>query len=163
MGRYEEGIALIEERCGNGKDNLISLSTIAMEPSTEGKPRPYIRDVDAFYEEGVFYITTWGQSTKMQQIAQNNEVAFSVCTEWFSGNGIGENLGWVLDPKNAELRLKLRKTFEQWYDIANNEQNENCCILAIRITRGTVIKDHGAVRYNMDFVNQVETEEGIIR
>lgn len=163
MGRYEEGIALIEERCGNGKDNLISLSTIAMEANAEGKPRPYIRDVDAYYEDGVFYVTTWGQSTKMQQIAQNNEVAFSVCTEWFSGNGIGENLGWVLDPKNAELRLKLRKTFEQWYDIANNEQNENCCILAIHITRATVIKDHGAVRYNMDFVNQVETEEGIIR
>ena len=38
-----------------------------------------------------------------------------------------------------------------------------CIILAIRITRGTVIKDHGAVRYNMDFVNQVETEEGTIR
>jgi hypothetical protein len=36
-------------------------------------------------------------------------------------------------------------------------------ILIIRITRGTVIKDHGAVRYNMDFVNMVETEEGKIR
>lgn len=163
MSRYEEGLKLIEERCGNGKDNVISLSTIAMEPNTDGKPRPYVRDVDAHYEDGVFYVTTWGTSTKMQQIAQNNEVAFSVCLEWFSGNGIGENLGWVLDPKNAELRTKLRKTFAKWYDYANNEQDENCVILAIRITRCTVIKDHGAVRYNMDFVNKVETEEGKIR
>jgi hypothetical protein len=30
-------------------------------------------------------------------------------------------------------------------------------------TRATVIKDHGAVRYNMDFVYKVETEEGKIK
>ncbi len=163
MSRYEEGLRIIEERCGNGKDNIISLATIAMEPNADGNPRPYIRDVDAFYEDGVFYTTTWSKSTKMQQIAKNNEVAFAVNTEWFSGNGIGENLGWVLDPKNAAIRLKLREAFANWYDFANNEQDESCIILAIRITRATVIKDHGAVRYNMDFVNNVETEEGIIK
>jgi hypothetical protein len=95
----------------------------------------------------------------MLQIAQNKEVGFSVNFQWFSGNGIGENLGWVLDPKNAELRSKLRAVFAAWYDEANNEQDENCCILAIRLTTGTVIKDHGAVRYNMDFVNKIETNE----
>jgi uncharacterized pyridoxamine 5'-phosphate oxidase family protein len=163
MSRYAEGLKLIEERCGNGKDNVISLSTIAMEPNEDGKPRPYIREVDAFYEDGVFYVTTWAKSTKMQQIAQNQEVAFAVCKEWLSGNGIGENLGWVLDPKNSQLRLKLRNAFANWYDYANNEKDENCVILAIRITRATVIKDHGAVRYNMDFVNNDETEEGKIR
>jgi len=163
MNKYEEGLQLIEERCGNGKDNLISLSTIAMEANAAGKPRPYVRDVDAYYEDGVFYVVTWAKSTKMQQVAQNNEVAFSVCAGWFSGNGIGENLGWVLDPKNAELRVKLRTVFAEWYDHANNEEDENCCILAIRITRATVIKDHGAVFYNMDFVNKAETEEGKIR
>lgn len=163
MSRYEEGLKIIEERCGNGKDNLIALSTIALEPNADGKPRPYVRDVDAMYEDGVFYITTWAKSTKMQQIAKNPEVAFAVCGEWFSGNGIGENLGWVLDPKNAELRAKLRRTFAEWYDDANNEQSENCIILAVRITRATVLKDHGAVRYDMDFVNKVETQEGKIR
>jgi hypothetical protein len=106
MDKYEEGLALIEERCGNGKDNILSFATIAMEPNAAGNPRPFIRDVDAYYEDGVFYVTTWAQSTKMQQIAQNQEVAFSVCQEWFSGNGIGENLGWVLDPKNSGLRSK---------------------------------------------------------
>lgn len=163
MSRYEEGLKIIEERCGNGKDNVISLSTIAIEPNADGNPRPYARDVDAYYEDGVFYVTTWAKSTKMQQIAQNQEVAFTVCSECFSGNGIGENLGWVLDPKNAELRSKLREVFADWYDIANNEKDENCIILAIHITRATVIKDHGAVRYDMDFVNKVETEEGKIK
>jgi len=163
MNRYEEGLKIIEERCGNGKDNIISLATIAMEPNAEGRPRPCVRDVDAYYEDGVFYVVTWAKSTKMQQIAQNPEVAFTVCNEWISGNGIGENLGWALDPKNAEIRSKLRKAFAPWYDDANDESNENCVYLAIRITRATVIKDHGAVRYNMDFVNKTETEEGKIK
>jgi len=55
----------------------------------------------------------------------------------------------------------------QWYgskgNQANNEQDESCVILAIRITRGTIFREHGAVRYNMDFVNKLETEEGTIR
>ena len=163
MNKYENAMKLMEECCGNGKDNLVALATITLSPNAAGNPRPTVRMVDAYYEDGVFYVTTWAKSNKMQQIAQNKEVAFAVCFEGISGNGIGENLGWVLDPKNAELRAKLRKAFADWYDQANNEQDENCVILAIRITRATVIKDHGAVRYNMDFVNKVETEEGKIK
>ncbi len=159
MSRYEEGIQLIEQSCGNGKDNVIALSTIATVSNATGKPQPFVRDVDAYYENGVFYITTWAKSNKIQQIEQNKEVAFAVCFEGISGIGIGENLGWVLDPKNAELRSKLRKVFADWYDQANNEQDENCVILAIRITHGTIFRDHGAVRYNLDFVNQVAMEE----
>jgi len=156
--RYEKGLRLIEECCGNGKDNIIALSTIGTEPNAGGILFPYVRDVDAYYEDGVFYVTTWAKSQKMQQIAQHKEVAFAVRLEGISGHGIGENLGWVLEPKNAELRAKLRQAFADWYDHANNEQDENCVILAIRITRGTIFRDHGAVRYNMDFVNKVETE-----
>jgi general stress protein 26 len=159
MSRYEDGLKLIEESCGNGKDNVISLATIALEPSADGKPRPCVRDVDAYYEDGVFYVTTWAKSTKMRQIAQNREVSFAVHFEGISGNGIGENLGWVLDPKNAELRAKLRTVFADWYDQANKENDENCCILAIRITRAAIFRDHGALRYNMDFVKKVEIEE----
>ena len=96
-------------------------------------------------------------SNKMQQIAKNKEVAFAVCFEGISGSGIGENLGWVLDSKNAEIRTKLRKAFNDWYDQANNEQDENCVILAIHIIRCTIFRDHGAVRYNMDFGNELET------
>lgn len=163
MNRFEEGVKILEERCGNLKDNFISLATIAMEPNGEGKPRPVVREVDAIYDDGSFYIVTWGKSTKIQQIAQNNEVAFAVSSQWVSGNGVAENLGWVLDPKNAEIRSKLRQAFAEWYDEANNEQSENCIILAIRITRALVIKDHGADRYYLDFVNKVESAEGHIQ
>lgn len=161
MSKFEEGLKLIEERCGNGKDNIISLATIALEPNADGKPRPQVRDVDAYYEDGVFYTVTWAKSSKMLQISQNPEVAFTASCEWFSGNGIGENLGWVLDPKNADIRAKLRAAFAKWYDFANNENDKSCCILAVRITRCTVLKDHGAVRYYMDFMNKVATNEGM--
>ena len=159
MSKYERGLAMIEEKVGGGKDNVISLATIARELSPEGNPRPVSRDIDAFYEDGVFYITTWATSNKMQQIAKNPEVSFSVNFGWFNGNGIGENLGWVMKPENAELRTKLRTAFE-WYDSANNESDENCCILAVRITRAVINHNHGAEFFHMDFVNKCETEEG---
>ncbi|MGI6192130.1 MAG: pyridoxamine 5'-phosphate oxidase family protein, partial [Christensenellales bacterium] len=84
MSRFEEGLKIIEERCGNGKDNVISLATIAMEPGEGGRPRPFVREVDAMYENGVFYITTWAKSTKMLQIEKNPEVAFAVNDQWIS-------------------------------------------------------------------------------
>lgn len=156
MNRYEEGMKLFEESCGKGRDNIIALATIATETSCEGRPFPYVREVDAYYEDGVFYVTTWAKSNKMMQIAKNKEVSFVVCQEGISGYGEGENLGWVLDPKNADLRQNLRKTFNKWYDHANNEQDENCVILAIRIKRGLIFRDEGKVRYNLDLVNKVE-------
>lgn len=158
MSNYEEGLRLIEEKFGNGKDNVVSLATIAKEPGATGRPRPVVREVDAYYEDGVFYVTTHSQSRKIQQIEQNPEVAFSVCNEWFNGVGLGENLGWVLNPKNAEIRTKLRTAFAQWYDMANNEKDENCCILAIRITKGTLNINHWEKLYHMDFVNKTDMD-----
>ena len=155
MSRYEEGMRLIEESCGKEKDNVIALSTIAA-ASADGAARPCVRDVDAYYEDGVFYVTTSAHSNKMQQIAQNSQVAFAVCFEGISGQGVGETLGWVLDPKNAALREKLRRVFADWYDEANHEQDEACVILAIRITQATIFRDHGAVQYHLDLVRQTE-------
>ena len=157
MNKYEEGMAILEEKFGNGKDNIIALATIAVEPSADGNPRPFVRDVDAYYEDGVFYVVTWGESRKMQEIAKNQEVAIAVAFEWFNSSGIGENLGWVLDPKNADLRTKLRTAFAKWYDMANNENDKNCCILAIRLTDGIININHHEKLYLMDFVNKSAT------
>ena len=99
----------------------------------------------------------------MQQIIQNSEVAVAVSGQWFTAIGTGENLGWVLDPKNAEIRIKLRTAFAAWYDMANNEKNENCCILAIHLTKGTLNINHWEKLYHMDFVNKTDMENsGII-
>jgi hypothetical protein len=160
MTKYDEGYKLIEEKFGNGKDNVISLATIARETNSEGKPRPVVRSVDAYYEDGIFYVVTYGKANKMLQIAQNQEVSISGCLEMFTANGVGENLGWVLDPKNAEIRTKLRTAFAKWYDMANNENDENCCILAIHLTKGTLNINHWEKLYHMDFVNKTDMENG---
>jgi len=157
---YEEGLQLIEEKFGNGKDNVISLATIALEPNPQGKPRPVVRSVDAYYEEGTFYVVTYAKSNKMKQIALNSEVSIAGCFEMFTANGVGENLGWVLDPKNVEIRTKLRTAFAKWYDMANNEKDENCCILAIHLTRGTLNINHWEKLYHLDFVNKTDMENG---
>ncbi len=143
MQNYEKAMELMTERFG--KDSLIAIATME-----EG--HLHNRMVDAYYENGAFYVVTYMLSNKMRQIDKNPEVA--ICAlEWFSGQGIGENLGWVLDPKNAEIRLKLREAFASWYDHANNEQDKNCCFLKICLTNGMLIKDHHAIRYQIDFTN----------
>ncbi len=160
MTQFEEGLKILEEKCGNNKDNIISLATIAIN-SKDGNPIPSVRDVDAYYEDGVFYVVTYAKSNKMLEIANNQHIAFSVNFENISGTAIGENLGWVLDPKNAGLRTKLREVFAKWYDEANNEQDVNFCYLAIRITKATVVTGHGPTtkKYYLDFVNKREFDE----
>ena len=155
---YDAGLKIMAENW-SGNDIVISLATIACEPSATGQPRPAVRDVNALYEDGVFYVAVNTNTNKMKQIAQNPEVSVAVHFGWFSGNGVAENLGWVLDPKNAELREKIRKTFE-WYDGVTDEKDESNVFLAIRLTRGVLILDHHAKYYYMDFVNKTETPEG---
>jgi general stress protein 26 len=144
MSNFDNAMNIMIERFS--KDHLLAIAT------TDGN-RLYNRMVDAYYEDGVFYISTYALSNKIKQIESNPEVA--VCAiAWFSGHGIARNLGWVLDPKNAEIRLKVREAFSAWYDHANNEQDENCCILEIRLTDGMLIKNHHAIRYQIDFTNK---------
>lgn len=157
---YEEGLKLIDEKFGNGKDNLLSLATVARESGPDGKPRPVVRCVDAYYEDCTFYVVTYKNSNKMLQIEQNAQVSVALSTEMFTAAGIGENLGWVLDPNNAEIRTKLRTAFAGWYDMANNEKDENCCILAIHLTKGTLNINHWAKLYHLDFVNKTDMENG---
>ncbi len=154
MSKYEEGMELLDKKFGSGKDNVIALATISLELSEEGNPKPCVRDVDAFYEDGVFYITTHALSNKIKQIEKNQEVSISANFEDFFSSGKAKNLGWVLKPNNADLRAKLRKIFSNWYDLANNEKDENCCILAIYLTKGTLRVDHGAKFYHFDFINK---------
>ncbi|MCL2357401.1 MAG: pyridoxamine 5'-phosphate oxidase family protein [Defluviitaleaceae bacterium] len=143
MKNYETAMNIMVERFA--KDTLIAVAT------TDGK-RIYNRIIDALYENGAFYISTHALSNKIKHVEANPEVA--VCSaDWFSGHGTGKNLGWVLAPENAEIRAKIRKAFV-WYDDVSNEQDENSCFLEIRLTDGMLIKDHHAIRYQIDFTNK---------
>lgn len=160
MTIYEEGLKLLEEKFGGGKDNVLALATIAREPNGEGRVRPVVRGLDAYYEDCTFYVVTYAKSNKILQIEQNSEVSIAFCSEMFTANGVGENLGWVLDPKNATIRTKLRTAFAAWYDMANNENDKDCCILAIHLTRGTLNINHWEKLYHMDFVNKTHMVNG---
>lgn len=160
MSEFQEGYKLLDEKFGGGKDNVLSLGTIAREPGKNGLPRPIVRAVDAVYEDGVFYVTTNSKSNKMLQIDKNPEVSIASTAEMFTASGIGKSLGWIMKPENAELRTKLRTAFAPWYDSANNEKDENCCILAIRLTRGTLNINHWKKLYHMDFENKKSMENG---
>lgn len=161
MSNYSKGLRILENKCGNNRDNVISLATISTQLNEQGCPIPSVRNVNAYYEEGIFYIVTYGKSNKMIEISKNNEVAFSVDQKNITGNGTAENLGWVLDPKNAEIRAKLRSVFAKWYDEANDEADENFCYAAIHITNATVVSGHGPTtrKYHLDFLNQKAADE----
>lgn len=161
MSTYSKTLKILENKCGKNRDNVISLATISRELNHKGQPMPSVRNVNAYYEDGTFFIVTYGKSNKMLEIEMNQEVAFSVDRRNIFGSGVAENLGWVLDPKNVELRSKLRRVFAKWYDEANNELDENFCYTAIRIKKITIVTGHGPTtkRYDLDLENQIEVDE----
>lgn len=143
MEKFQEATKIMNERFG--KDSIIAMATT----DSEGI---HNRMIDAFYFEGSFYSITNAKSNKMAQIEHNPNVA--VCAvDWFTGKGTAENIGWVLDPKNAEIRTMLREAFKGWYDVVNNENNPDSCYLRIKLESGLLIKDHGEWRYLIDFTN----------
>ena len=124
-----------------GKDSIIALAT-AIDNT------PYVRSVDAFYENGAFYVLTHGLSGKMQQIAQNPTVAIS--GEWFTAQGRGVNLGAFGNADNAPIAAKMRDVFCAWIDNGHTDfEDPNTCILRIELTSG-VLFSNGA-RYEIDF------------
>ena len=156
VNKYENAIKLMHERCGNAdKDNVIGLATIALSTNATGNPRPSNRMVSAYYEDGVFYVSTDATKSKMPEIAKNNEVA--ICgLDWFVANGTAENLGWVKEEKNAEIRAKMKKVFA-WFDDHGDEDNTNSIVLRITLANGTIIDNeqkYGQWRYDVDFVNK---------
>ena len=67
-----------------GKDTVLALATMKHE-------MPYVRYVNAYYENGAFYIITHALSGKMKQI--ENHPIVEIAGEWFTAHGKGVNLG----------------------------------------------------------------------
>jgi uncharacterized pyridoxamine 5'-phosphate oxidase family protein len=155
MSKYENAMKLMEERSGNGKEEVIALATISISSNAAGNPRPAVRMVCAYYEDGVFYVSTDATKNKMLQIENNNEV--SVCgLDWYAFQGTAENLGWVKDEKNAEIRAKFKKIFN-WFDEVGDEDNPNSIVLRISLAEGTIIDNeekYGERQYEIDFINK---------
>lgn len=155
MSKYENAIKLMEERCGNGKEEVIALATILLVPNAIDNPRPAVRMVCAYYEDGVFYVSTDTKTNKMLQIEKNNEVSVAGL-KWYSFQGTAENLGWVKDEKNTDIRAKFKKYFD-WFSEVGDEDNPTSIVLRITLTQGTIIdneRKYGERLYEIDFTNK---------
>lgn len=125
----EQARAAMRERFG--RDALIALATL-----TEGEPR--VRTVDAYYEDGAFYVITHAASGKMRQIAAHPRVA--VCGDWFTGEGVAESLGPAALPENGPILGKLRQVFASWLDNGHSDVSDpQTCILRIRLTSAALM------------------------
>ena len=124
-----------------GGDSIIALATA-------NESEPYVRYVDAFYEDGAFYVLTHGLSAKMQQIAKNPRVAIS--GEWFTAQGVGINLGYFGKEENRAIAEKMRRIFSAWIDNGHNDfEDRNTCILSVKLTRGVLFSN--GRRFEVDF------------
>ena len=131
--------AILLERFG--KDSIVALAT-----SIDNNP--YVRSVDAFYEDGAFYVLTYGLSSKIKQIEQNPTVALS--GEWFTAQGKGINLGYFGEADNSHIANKMKQVFSAWIDNGhNNFDDVNTCILCIRLSKGILFSN--GTRYEIDF------------
>ena len=131
--------AILLERFG--KDSIIALATAI-------DNIPYVRNVDAFYENGAFYVLTHGLSGKMKQIEENPTVALS--GEWFTAQGKGVHLGYFGKADNARIAEKMRDVFAAWIDNGHNDFDDiNTCILRIELTSGILFSN--GKRYEIDF------------
>ena len=137
--RTEKIDAILLERFG--KDSIIALAT-----SIDNIP--YVRSVDAFYEDGAFYVLTHGLSGKMKQISQNPNVAIS--GDWFTAQGNGVDLGYFGKAENARIASKMKDVFSAWIDHGHNDFDDiNTCILCIELTHGILFSN--GTRYEIDF------------
>lgn len=134
-----EAEKILEERFG--KDSIIALATA-------DNNIPYVRNVNAFYENGSFYVLTYGLSEKMKQLRKNPAAAIS--GEWFSAHGKAVDMGYFGKEENRAAAEKMRSVFAQWIDNGhNNFEDENTIILRIDLTDGVLFSN--GTRYDLDF------------
>ena len=122
--------------------------------ATSNNNMPSVRFVDTFYDNGSFYVVTYGTSKKVKEIEANPNI--SLCNKQYRFHGMAYNIGHPLESHNAEIREKLLVAFESWYFKHNNENDKNMCYIKIELSSGFFYKD--GTGYLVDFTNH-EAEE----
>ena len=117
-----------------GKDTVIALATVENDV-------PYVRYVNAYYEDGAFYIITHALSNKIKHIEHNPAVA--IAGDWFTAHGKGINLGYFGKDENHIISEKLKTAFAEWIGNGHNDfDDENTIILCVELTDGLLLS-HG--------------------
>ena len=109
---------------------------------------PYIRAVNAVYENGWFYFATLSNSSKMKQMEENPITA--VCGPWFNGHGTAHNLGSISITQNKHIYKLLRTSFESWIHEAKiNVTDTEIVLCGIQMTKATLYSQ--SQRYDILF------------
>ena len=117
-----------------GKDTVIALATVENDV-------PYVRYVNAYYENGAFYIITHALSNKIKHIEHNPTIA--IAGEWFTAHGKGVNLGYFGKAENRLISEKLKTAFAEWIGNGHNDfDDKNTIILCVELTDGLLLS-HG--------------------
>ena len=134
----QEAEAIMAQRFG--KDTVLALATALGET-------PHVRSVNAYYENGAFYIVTDSRSRKMAQIQKNPQVA--VAGDWFTGHGYAEDLGPFDRAENRDIANKLRQVFASWLMNGHTDPSaEETHILRVTLRDGLLLS-HGT-RYVLE-------------
>lgn len=134
----QEAEAIMAQRFG--KDTVLALATALGET-------PHVRSVNAYYENGAFYIVTDSRSQKMAQIQKNPQVA--VAGEWFTGHGHAEDLGPFDRGENRDIANTLRQVFASWLMNGHTDPSaEETHILRVTLRDGLLLS-HGT-RYVLE-------------
>lgn len=149
MDVYAEAIQVITEQFGH--DVAVSLATVSGD-------RPNVRIVNAYFAEDAFYITTYGLSSKMREIAANPRVA--ICHNLFVAHGTGADLGSPVAEQNSALRAVLREVFCAFYDRHVNESDPNTCILRVSLSDAVVFTRDA--KYLVDFTARVAEKQAFV-
>lgn len=87
-----------------GKDTVIALATVE-------KGIPHVRYVNAYYENGAFYVITYALSNKIKHMENNPVIA--IAGEWFTAHGKGINLGYFGKEENHRIAKRLKEVFSE--------------------------------------------------
>lgn len=124
-----------------GRDTVIALAT-----TDAGIPS--VRYVNAFYENGAFYIITYALSNKMKHLEKNPTAA--IAGEWFTAHGNALNLGFIGKEENHPIAERLKDVFKEWIGNGHVDfDDKNTVILCIRLTDGVLFSR--GTRYDIEF------------
>jgi general stress protein 26 len=149
MDLFAEAIQVMTEQFGH--DVALSLATVSGD-------RPNVRVVNAYFAEDAFYVTTYGLSNKMKEIAANPQVA--ICHNLFVAHGTGANLGSPVSDTNSALRVVLREVFCAFYDRHVNEADPNTCILQVTLSDAAVFTRD--FKYLVDFCARTAEKQAFV-
>mgnify|MGYP000657535714 CR=1 FL=1 len=141
MNAYDQAILAMEELFS--RDCQFSLATARDNV-------PSVRVVDTYFEDGSFYIVTYGESQKAKEMEANGHVA--LCSGLYRFTGTAHMIGHPLEPRNKEIREKLTEAFSAWYFRHNDEDDPHMRYVRIDLSEGFFHKD--GTGYNIDFMHK---------